>query len=104
MLYQTNAPSFGDQYSEGIGEENTEGVFYAVSHSPEADTPGNEEFVAKYEEMFGGDEVPEDAADAYAAAQVLQAAVEAVGTSIDDQQSSSPTGCARTRWTRSSAR
>ena len=83
-LYQTTAPSLGEQYSKGIGEENTEGVFYAVSHSQESDTPGNEEFVAKYQEMFGSDQVPEDAADAYAAAQVMQAAVEAVG-SIDDQ-------------------
>ena len=39
-LYQTNAPSFGDQYAEGVGAENTEGVFYAVSHSQEAETPG----------------------------------------------------------------
>jgi branched-chain amino acid transport system substrate-binding protein len=85
MFYQTNAPSFGDQFSEGIGPKNTEGVFYAVSHSPEAATPGNKEFVAKYAEMFGDGAVPEDAADGYAAAQVLQAAVEAVG-SIDDQQ------------------
>jgi branched-chain amino acid transport system substrate-binding protein len=76
-LYQTNAPSFGDQYAEGVGEANTEGVFYAVSHSQEATTPGNEEFVAKYQEMFGGETVPEDAADAYAAGQVLQATVEA---------------------------
>src|SRR4029453_5561049 len=53
-LYQTNAPSFGDQYAAALGVENTEGVFYAVSHSPEASTPGNEEFVAKYQEMFGG--------------------------------------------------
>jgi branched-chain amino acid transport system substrate-binding protein len=84
MFFETNAPSFGDQFSEGIGEENTEGVFYAVSHSPEADTPGNAEFVAKYDEMFGG-LPPEDAADAYAAGEVLQAAVEAVGD-IDDQE------------------
>jgi branched-chain amino acid transport system substrate-binding protein len=76
-LYQTNAPSFGAQYADGVGAENTEGVFYAVSHSQEAKTPGNPEFVAKYQEMFGGDAVPEDAADGYAAAQVLQAAVEA---------------------------
>jgi branched-chain amino acid transport system substrate-binding protein len=76
-LYQSNAPSFGDQYSDGVGVENTEGVFYAVSHSQEATTPGNEEFVAKYQEMFGGETVPEDAADAYAAGQVLQATVEA---------------------------
>jgi branched-chain amino acid transport system substrate-binding protein len=83
-LYQTTAPSLGDQYAKAIGKENTEGVFYAVSHSAEAKTPGNEEFVAKYKEMFGGTEVPEDAADAYAAAQVMQAAVDGVG-SIDDQ-------------------
>jgi branched-chain amino acid transport system substrate-binding protein len=83
-LYQTTAPSLGEQYAEAIGAENTEGIMFAISHAPEAATPGNEEFVAKYDEMFGG-LPPEDAADAYAAGQVLQAAVEAVG-SIDDQK------------------
>jgi branched-chain amino acid transport system substrate-binding protein len=86
MLYQTTAPSLGDQYSKAIGKQTTEGIFYAVSHSKEATTPGNEEFVAKYQEMFGGDEVPEDAADAYATAQVLQAAVKAVGTIDRERQ------------------
>jgi branched-chain amino acid transport system substrate-binding protein len=85
-LYQSNAPSFGKQYSDGVGVANTEGVFYAVSHSQEATTPGNEEFVAKYQEMFGGDAVPEDAADAYAAAQVLQATVEANETVAREDQ------------------
>jgi branched-chain amino acid transport system substrate-binding protein len=85
MFYETNAPSFGAQYSDGIGADNTEGVLYAVSHSPEADTPGNAEFVAKYKEMYGTAEVPEDAADGYAAAQVMQAAVEAVGD-LEDQE------------------
>jgi branched-chain amino acid transport system substrate-binding protein len=80
MLYQTTAPSLGDQYAKAVGKETTEGVFYAVSHSKEAKTPGNPEFVKKYQEMFGGTEVPEDAADAYATAEVLQAAVKAVGT------------------------
>jgi branched-chain amino acid transport system substrate-binding protein len=83
MLFQTNAPSFGEQYSDGVGVENTEGTFFAISHTPDAATPGNEEFVAAFEEEFG--EPPaEDAADAYASGQVLQAAVEGVG-SIDDQ-------------------
>lgn len=82
-LYQTTAPSLGDQYAEGVGEDNTEGIVFAISYAPEAQTPGNEEFLAKYEEMFGG-LPPEDAADAFASGQVLQAAVEAVG-SIDDQ-------------------
>jgi branched-chain amino acid transport system substrate-binding protein len=78
MLYQTSAPSFGDQYSKAIGKGTTEGIFYAVSHSKKAKTPGNSEFVKKYEEMFGGSEVPEDAADAYATAEVMSAAVKAV--------------------------
>ncbi|MPZ60822.1 MAG: ABC transporter substrate-binding protein [Propionibacteriales bacterium] len=82
-LYQSTAPSLGDQYAEGIGPENTEGVMFAISHAPEAETPGNEEFVAKYDEMLGG-LPPEDAADAFASGQVLQAAVEGVG-SIEDQ-------------------
>jgi branched-chain amino acid transport system substrate-binding protein len=86
MLYQTTAPSLGDQYSKAIGKQTTEGIFYAVSHSKEAKTPGNEEFVAKYREMFGGTEVPEDAADAYATAEVLQAAVKGVGTIDRDRQ------------------
>jgi branched-chain amino acid transport system substrate-binding protein len=86
MLYQTSAPSFGDQYSESIGKQTTEGIFYGVSHTKEAATPGNEEFVAKYREMFGGEEVPEDAADAYAAAEVLQAAVKGVGTIDRERQ------------------
>ena len=78
ILFQTSAPSNSTQYSEAIGEANTEGVFYTVSWSAEADYPLNQEFVAAYDEKFGG-EPPEDAADAFAAAQVLQAAVEEVG-------------------------
>jgi branched-chain amino acid transport system substrate-binding protein len=84
MFYETSTPSFADQYVKAIGAGNTEGVMYAVSYSPEADTPGNTDFVAQYKKMFHSDVPPEDAADAYAAAQVMQAAVEAVG-SIDDQ-------------------
>ena len=84
-FYQTSAPSLGQQYADAIGEENTEGILFTVSHAPSADTPGNAEFVAKYKEMFDGAEPPEDAADAYAAGQVLQAAAEAVGD-IEDQE------------------
>jgi branched-chain amino acid transport system substrate-binding protein len=86
ILYQTTAPSLGDQYSKAIGRGTTEGIFYGVSHSKEADTPGNAEFVKKYQEMFGGTEVPEDAADAYATAQVMEAAVKAVGSVAREDQ------------------
>jgi len=84
MFFETSAPSFGDQFIKGVGKDSTEGIFYAVSHTPEASTPGNKEFVAKYKELYGGTEVPEDAADAFATAQVMQAAVEAV-KSVDRQ-------------------
>jgi len=83
QMFQTSAPSNGDQYSKGVGVGNTEGVFYAVSWSPQAKYPLNQEFLQAYKAKYGG--VPEeDAADAFAAAQVLQAAVQAVG-SVDDQ-------------------
>jgi len=85
MLFQTSAPSNAGQYSEGIGEANTEGVFYTVSWNEKANTPKNEEFVAEYAKRFEGGIPAEDAADAYAAAQTVQAAVEAVG-SIDQDK------------------
>jgi branched-chain amino acid transport system substrate-binding protein len=80
IFFETSAPSFGDQFIKGVGRDATEGIFYAVSHTPEASTPGNDKFVAKYKEMFGGTEVPEDAADAFATAQVMEAAAKGVGS------------------------
>ncbi|MGW4199544.1 amino acid ABC transporter substrate-binding protein [Streptomyces sp. NPDC004726] len=82
-LYQIVAPSLGKQYADAVGAENTEGVMFSISHAPQAKTPGNEEFVAAYRKMFGG-LPPEDAADAFASGQVLQAAVEGVG-GVEDQ-------------------
>jgi len=78
VLFQTSAPSNGAQFSDAIGMDNTEGIFYAVSWSEKIPTPMNAEFIAKYQELNGAGLIPEeDAADAFAAAQVLQAAVEA---------------------------
>jgi branched-chain amino acid transport system substrate-binding protein len=83
-LFQTSAPSNSDQYAKGVGEANTEGVFYTVSWSPEADYPLNQDFVRRYQQKFN--QVPEeDAADAFAAAQVLQAGVEAAGAIDQDK-------------------
>lgn len=84
QLFQASTPSFADQFSNAVGLDNTEGIFYAVSYHVDAPTPGNKEFLEAYRAKFNTDP-PEDAADAYAAAQVLQAAVTAVG-SIDDQE------------------
>jgi branched-chain amino acid transport system substrate-binding protein len=85
MMFQTSAPSNAGQYSEGIGEANTEGIFYTVSWNEKATTPGNDEFVAEYAKRYDGGIPAEDAADAYAAAQVVQAAVEKVGSLDQDK-------------------
>jgi branched-chain amino acid transport system substrate-binding protein len=83
-LFQTSAPSNSDQYAKGVGEANTEGVFYTVSWSPEATYPLNQDFVRRYQQKYN--QVPEeDAADAFAAAQVLQAGVKAVGEIDQDK-------------------
>jgi branched-chain amino acid transport system substrate-binding protein len=84
VMFQTSAPSNGAQYLKAIGGAGyANGVFYPVSWSPDTNYPLNQEFVQQYQAKYGG--IPEeDAADAFAAAQVLQAAVEAVG-SIGDQ-------------------
>src|SRR5436190_837303 len=82
-FFETSAPSGAAQFANGVGIKNTQAIFYAVSHTPEANTPGNKEFVSAFKKKYGG--LPaEDAADAYATGQVLQKAVEEVG-SIDDQ-------------------
>ncbi|MFF5289913.1 amino acid ABC transporter substrate-binding protein [Paractinoplanes globisporus] len=80
IMFQTSAPSNAGQYSSGIGVENTEGIFYTVSWHQDAKTPRNAEFVADYKAKFQNADPAEDAADAYAAAEVLQAAVTAVGS------------------------
>jgi branched-chain amino acid transport system substrate-binding protein len=78
VLFQTSAPSNGDEYAKAVGRDNTNGVFYAVSWSPDTNYPLNADFVQQYKERFAGAEPSEDAADAFAAAQILQAAVGSV--------------------------
>jgi branched-chain amino acid transport system substrate-binding protein len=78
VMFQTSAPSNSSQYSNGIGMPNTQGIFYTVSWHDQAKTPMNAQFVTAYGKAYGANTPAEDAADAFASAQVLQAAVEAV--------------------------
>lgn len=79
MMFQTSAPAEASQYAKAIGEANTQGIWYAVSWTYDVKTPLNPEFEAEYAKLNGGAQATENAADAFASSQVLQAAVEAVG-------------------------
>ncbi|HKZ83269.1 MAG TPA: amino acid ABC transporter substrate-binding protein [Anaerolineae bacterium] len=72
----TTGPSLPGPFREALGDA-TEGVFAAMSWFPEAEEYQNAEFVARYNEMFGGTpaDIPEDAANAFTVGQVLQQAV-----------------------------
>ncbi|CAN5615013.1 ABC transporter substrate-binding protein [soil metagenome] len=83
IVYQSSSPTYGQQYLDAVGAQNAEGVFFSSSYSPLADTVDNAAFVKKFGELFGGTP-PEDAADGFAAAQVLAAAITAAG-GYDDQ-------------------
>ena len=80
ILFQTSAPSNAGQYSSGVGAANTEGVFYTVSWHQDAKIEKNAQFVSDYKAAYSNADPAEDAADAYAAAQVLQTAVTTVGS------------------------
>jgi branched-chain amino acid transport system substrate-binding protein len=79
VMFQTSAPSNAGQYSSGVGEGSTEGVFYTVSWHQDAKTPKNTDFVSGYKAAYQNADPAEDAADAYAAAEILQSAVTTVG-------------------------
>jgi branched-chain amino acid transport system substrate-binding protein len=88
ILFETSAPSESTLFSKAVGVKNTEGIFYAVSWSPKAkgkNYPMNQRFLAAYKKKFQGHEPAEDAADAFAAAQVLEAAVRATKSLDNDK-------------------
>jgi branched-chain amino acid transport system substrate-binding protein len=84
MAYYTTGPSLPGPFKEGLGDL-TEGIFSSISWFAGAEGFQNAEFVAAYVDTFGGDAsgVPEDAANAFTVGQVLQQAVENIG-SIDN--------------------
>jgi ABC-type branched-subunit amino acid transport system substrate-binding protein len=88
VLFETSAPSESVLFSKAIGLANTAGIFYAVSWSPAAKGPKyprNQDFLRAYKKAYKGEIPAEDAADAYAAAQVLETAVRKVGKIDQDR-------------------
>ncbi|WP_415853442.1 amino acid ABC transporter substrate-binding protein [Sinomonas sp. G460-2] len=85
-FYQTAGADSGSAYSQAVGSANTNGIFFSTTWSAYSKTPGNTDFMDAYRGLYGADLPHEDAADAYVAGQVLQAAVTAVGApGLSDQ-------------------
>jgi branched-chain amino acid transport system substrate-binding protein len=84
IAYFTSGPATPQPFREALGDK-TEGIFSSVSWFPEGKDFQNAEFTAKYIEMFGGTlgDIPEDAANAFTAGQVLEQAVTKI-QSIDN--------------------
>ncbi|MFJ5262466.1 amino acid ABC transporter substrate-binding protein [Streptomyces sp. NPDC088387] len=93
MMFQTNAPSLVGSYPKAVGEKNTEGIFTTTAWSSKSTYTGNAQFVKDYTKEYGSAPT-DDAANAYTAGQVLEAAVEHVGsldqTKLADWLHSSP--------------
>jgi branched-chain amino acid transport system substrate-binding protein len=85
FAYFTNGPTLPGPFKTALSSA-TEGIFSSISWFPDAHEYENDKFVAKYIEMFGGTsaDIPEDAANAFTVGQVLQQAVEKIG-SIDNK-------------------
>jgi len=82
-LVATAGPDLGSQFVQAVGgAQNAEGILVPNTWYPGADNAGNADFVKAYIAKFGGKaaDINGDAAEGYAAGQVLQAAVEKVGS------------------------
>lgn len=86
FAYFSNGPSNPEPFRSSL-DQATEGVFSSVSWFPEAREFQNEEFVARYTQMFDATmgDISEDAANAFTVGQVLQQAIENIG-SIDNAE------------------
>ena len=84
FAFFSNGPSIPEMFRDALGPA-TEGIFSSISWYPEVNEHQNAEFTAKYIELFGGSlgDIPEDAANGFTVGQVLQQAVEKIG-SIDN--------------------
>jgi branched-chain amino acid transport system substrate-binding protein len=80
----TTGPSLPGPFKEALGPA-TEGIFSAISWAPSTQDYQNQDMLAKYVELYGGEpgDVAEDTANAFTVGQVLQQAVNNI-QSIDN--------------------
>ena len=103
MLYQTDAPSFGDQYSRRSARRTPRASSTPSATRRRPTRRATRSSWPSTRRCSAATEVPEDAADAFAAARGAAGGGRGERDVETTSSSSSPTGCAPTRSTRSSA-
>jgi branched-chain amino acid transport system substrate-binding protein len=77
FLFFSNGPNDPAEFASKVGAGNVNGIFSTGDWFPDSTAPGNRQFVAEYVKKYGGDagSIDPTSAEAFAAGQVLQAAV-----------------------------
>jgi branched-chain amino acid transport system substrate-binding protein len=81
-LIETAGPDQGAEFADMVGTANTEGILVPAGWWPNAKTNLNDHFVKTFLSNFGGDaaSISADAAEAYSVGQVVEQAVNQIGT------------------------
>lgn len=86
LLVVVTGPDQGASFVKAIGASNDEGIMVPNTWYPGAPYPGNQQMISEYMKLFGGSvqnnsqNISADVAEAFAAGQVLAAAVNHIGS------------------------
>ena len=77
FVFFSNGPNDPAEFPSKVGAKNVDGIFSTGDWFPDSTSPGNKAFVAAYVKKYGGvaGSIDPTSAEAFAAGQVLQAAV-----------------------------
>jgi branched-chain amino acid transport system substrate-binding protein len=75
FLFFSNGPNDPAEFPSKVGAKNVNGIFSTGDWFPDAKNPGNGAFVSEYAKKYGKGAIDPTSAEAYAAGQVLSAAV-----------------------------
>ena len=80
LLFLSNGSNDPVNFPTKVGTNNVNGVFGAGDWFQDESSPGNSAFVAAYHQKYGSGPIDPTSAEAYASGQLLQAAVNKVGS------------------------
>ena len=75
ILFLSNGPNDPVNFPDKVGASNVNGVFSSGDWFADETSPGNSQFVAAYQAKYGAGPIDSTSAEAYAAGQLLAAAV-----------------------------